>query len=112
MYVQMSAGKQRKAAKIEWGEIRRAIVGGEPYRSVAERYKIGLSRLSMRAVREGWTKRELKKKETVERIAIEEGEALAIELEVEAVGLRLRRSSIRSKVAPPPRKRWSGSWQS
>jgi hypothetical protein len=40
--------------KIDWEGIKAAIVGGEPFRAVAERHGIKASRISMRSTREGW----------------------------------------------------------
>jgi hypothetical protein len=40
--------------KIDWECIKAAIVGGEPFRAVAERHGIKASRISMRSTREGW----------------------------------------------------------
>lgn len=53
-------GKAKEDETIDWGAIKAAIVGGEPFRAVARRYGLSASTISMRSTRQKWKIREMR----------------------------------------------------
>lgn len=88
--------KRTEREKIDWEAIKAAVIGGEPFRSVAARYQLKVSRISMRASREGWRVRKLRTEVNEAALAVAEApeewrrEAALIEARAEVAEHRAR----------------------
>jgi phosphoglycolate phosphatase-like HAD superfamily hydrolase len=89
--------RETEEENIDWESIKAAVVAGESFRAVAQRYGLKVSRISMRSTRGKW-KRELNEEDKQMALRREEV-AREIELELDEIGGRLRRSGLRSKTA-------------
>jgi hypothetical protein len=89
-----------KRPKINWSAIRREVSTGESYKVVGERYGVKPSRISMKAHRERWEIRELRKMMGKAGPAWQTETVIKnIEAEVESLGKTMMTGSLRVRLA-------------
>src|SRR5271165_1875495 len=89
-----------KKPTINWSAIRREVSTGESYKVVGERYGVKPSRISMKAHRENWQIRELRKMIGKAGPAWQtEAVVKSVEAEVESLGKTMMTGSLRVRLA-------------